>query len=74
LVGGLSAIGAGLYSIGIPKNSILEYETAIKADKFLLVVHGTAAETAKAKDILDATRPTELHEHVLEAAKGAATS
>ena len=28
VVGGLSAIGAGLYSVGIPKDSILRYETA----------------------------------------------
>jgi hypothetical protein len=28
MVGGLSALGAGLHSIGIPKNNILEYETA----------------------------------------------
>ena len=26
--GGLSALGAGLYSIGIPKHSVLQYETA----------------------------------------------
>jgi len=30
---GLSAIGAGLYSIGIPKDSILRYEVALKADQ-----------------------------------------
>jgi len=71
-VGGLSAIGAGLYSVGIPKNSVLKYETAIKADKFLLVAHGTAAETAKAKDILSATGPSELNQHELEAGKQAA--
>jgi len=65
-VGGLSAIGAGLYSLGIPKNSVLKYEIAIKADKFLLAVHGTAAEGAKAKDILSATRPAELNEHTLQ--------
>src|SRR5580692_9506050 len=35
VVGGLSALGAGLYSIGIPKDSILRYEVALKADKFL---------------------------------------
>ena len=29
VVGGLSAIGAGLYSLGIPKDSILKYETAL---------------------------------------------
>jgi hypothetical protein len=61
-------LGNGFYSIGIPK------ETAIKADKFFLFVHGTATETAKAKDILNSTQPTELTEHVLEAAKGSATS
>src|SRR5208282_5898912 len=40
-VGGLSAVGAGLYSIGIPKDSVLKYEMALKTDKFLLLVHGT---------------------------------
>ncbi len=25
--GGLTALGAGLYSIGIPKNSVVQYET-----------------------------------------------
>jgi len=52
MVGGLSALGAGLYSIGIPRDSILEYETAIKSDKFVLVFHGSADELAQAKDIL----------------------
>lgn len=47
VVGGLSAFGAGLYSIGIPKNTVLQYETAIKTDRFLLVAHGAAAEAAK---------------------------
>lgn len=31
VAGGLSAIIAGLYSIGKPKNSIVIYETGIKA-------------------------------------------
>ena len=69
VVGGFSAIGAGLYSIGIPKNSVLQYETAIKADKFLLVVHGTAADAAKAEDILRRTEPVELSQHSLEPVK-----
>lgn len=71
VVGGLSALGAGLYSIGIPKNSVLKYETAIKADKFLLVARGTAVEAAKARDILSATGPSELNQHTLEAAQAA---
>lgn len=65
VVGGVSAIGAGLYSIGIPKDSVLNYETDIKADKFLVVAHGTAAEAAKAKDILSTTGASELNQHAL---------
>jgi uncharacterized membrane protein len=52
VVGGLSAIGAGLYSIGIPKDSVVQYETAVKADKFLLLAHGTAEEVEKARVIM----------------------
>lgn len=55
VVGGLSALGAGLVGIGIPKDSVIKYETALKADKFLLVAHGTGEEVAKAADILNAT-------------------
>jgi hypothetical protein len=52
VVGGLSAISAGLYSLGVPKNSALEYEFALKADKFLVAVHGTGDEVKRAQDIL----------------------
>jgi uncharacterized membrane protein len=54
-VGGVSALGAGLVSIGIPKDSVIKYETALKTDKFLLVVHGTTDAVAKAKDIIRGT-------------------
>ena len=53
--GGLSAIGAGLYSLGIPKDSILSYETALKAGKFVLIAHGSAKEVAHAKEIISHT-------------------
>lgn len=53
--GGLSALGAGLYSMGIPKDSVISYESSIKSDKFLLVVHGSGDEMAKARDILKST-------------------
>ena len=66
VVGGLSAIGAGLFSIGIPKDSIVTYETAIKAGEYLVVVHGTADETARAKNILSTFKPTNVTDHVLE--------
>ena len=51
-IGGLSALGAGLYGLGIPKDSVIQYESSLKADKFLLVVHGQQDELARAKDIL----------------------
>jgi hypothetical protein len=63
VVGGLSAIGAGLYSIGIPKDSVLRYEVALKADKFLLIAHGTADDVAKAKETIERTKPAEVNVH-----------
>jgi len=55
VVGGVSAVGAGLASIGIPKDSILKYDTALKTDKYLLVVHGTADEVLRAQSIIAGT-------------------
>jgi Protein of unknown function (DUF3341) len=52
VVGGLSALGAGLYSLGVPKDSVVKYETSIKAGKFVLAAHGTAGEVAKAREML----------------------
>jgi uncharacterized membrane protein len=63
LVGGMSAVGAGLFSFGIPKDSIVKYDTALKASKFLLVAHGTASEVAQAKDIIHTTNPVEVDVH-----------
>ena len=53
VMGGLSALGAAMYSIGIPKNSVLQYETQVKNGKLLLVAHGTPEEVERAKDLLD---------------------
>jgi uncharacterized membrane protein len=55
VVGGVSAAGAGLVSIGIPKDSVLKYDVALKTNKYLLVVHGTPTAVDKAKDIIAAT-------------------
>ena len=66
-VGALGALGAGLYSIGIPKDSIVKYETALKTDRFLLIAHGTAAEVANATDIIGTTHPISYSNHRKEA-------
>jgi hypothetical protein len=69
VVSGLSVIGAGLYSIGIPKNNILRYESALKADKVLLIAHGSNEEVTKVRDILRVTRPQQLDVHFAETGK-----
>jgi hypothetical protein len=63
MVGGLSVLGAALYSIGIPKDSVIQYETALKADSFLVMAHGTAADIARAKAILATANPSRLDVH-----------
>jgi heat induced stress protein YflT len=63
VVGGLSALGAALYSIGVPKDSVIQYEAAVKADGFLVMAHGTAAEMARAKAILGTVNPSRLDVH-----------
>jgi uncharacterized membrane protein len=74
VTGGLSALGAGLYSIGIPKDSVVKYEAALKSDKYVLLAHGTADEVAKAKDILQTTHPAEVAVHASQARQLAAAS
>jgi hypothetical protein len=63
VVGGLSALGAALYGIGIPKDSVIQYETAVQADSFLVMAHGPAEEVARAKAILGALKPSRLDVH-----------
>ena len=52
VVGSLSALGAALTQIGLPKDQIIRYESALKVDKYLLVVHGSAQDQDKARSVL----------------------
>ena len=63
IAGGLTTVGAGLYRIGIPHNSVLQYEAALKANKFVLVAYGMTHEVAGALDIIQTTRFTNLAVH-----------
>ena len=63
VVGGLSALSAALYGISIPKDSVIKYETALKADGFMVVAHGTAEEMARAKAVLGSQSPSILDVH-----------
>ncbi len=64
VVGGLSALGAALYSIGIPKESIIRYETALNIKQYLVVVHGSLQEVERAYDVLSASESTDVVIHL----------
>jgi hypothetical protein len=63
VVGGVSAIGAALIGMGIPKDSVVTYETALKADNFLVMAHGTADDVARAKAVLAKFGPVSIDIH-----------
>ncbi|MCT7377862.1 hypothetical protein [Chelativorans salis] len=66
VVGGFSAMGAALYSLGVSKESIIQYEMALKADKFLVIAHGDANEIERARSIMERLNATSAQ--VLKAA------
>ena len=63
VVGGLSVLGAALYSIGIPKDSVIAYETALKNDSFLVLARGPTEEVARARAVLKSFDPSSLEVH-----------
>jgi len=65
LVGGTSALVGALMSIGIPKDSVLRYETALKANKFLLIVHGDGQEIMRAHELLTTSGLASFDHHAV---------
>jgi hypothetical protein len=62
----LSAVGAGLHTISVPKASIRRYESAIKMHKLLLIAHGSVQEILKSRDVLRGSRPEEIDVHFVD--------
>ncbi|TFW56702.1 hypothetical protein CT676_34005 [Bradyrhizobium sp. MOS001] len=56
LAGALSALSA----IGVPQNSVLRYETALKADNFVVTAQGTPEQAEKAREALEPTAEAEV--------------
>lgn len=71
VVGGLGALGAALFNIGIPKDSVVQYDAAVKAEGFLVMAHGSAEEVARAKAILTTAKPSRVDTHPCTKAKAA---
>jgi hypothetical protein len=65
-LGDLSALGVGLFNLGIPRNRIPGYENRLMTGNLLLVMHGPAEEMMKARDVLWNARPHELNLHFAE--------
>jgi hypothetical protein len=63
MMGSLGALGAALYSVGIPKDSVISYQSAIEADRFLVMVRGTPTEVARAHDLLGASSAQRVDLH-----------
>jgi uncharacterized membrane protein len=57
------ALSAALVGLGIPKNSVVQYEASVKANKYLLIANGTPAQAERARSILAETSPSEIHVH-----------
>ena len=65
--GGVSALAGALSSLGLPKDSVLRYETAVKADKFLIIVHGGSSDTIRAREVLAQAGGTDVEGHAAAA-------
>ena len=63
LAGGLSAIGAGLHGIGVPAESVIQYEAVVRADGLLVIAHGPAEQMLQARAIQAALCPLRLDIH-----------
>jgi hypothetical protein len=58
VVGTTSALFAALSGLGIPKDSVIQYESDVKAGKFLVLAQGTPEEVTRAKEILALAKPS----------------
>jgi len=63
----LGPLSGKLMSIGIPGDSVLRYEAALKADKIMLVVHGDAQQIRRAQELLKASGHSSFDNHRLHA-------
>ncbi len=69
VLGGLGALGGALYSLGIPKDSVIAYESAIEADNFLVMVRGSSTQIAQARDLLTQSAASKVDLHAEPALK-----
>ena len=62
VAGGAGVLAGALFSVGIPEDSTLAYETELLAGKFVVIAHGDAGETAKSKAALAGSEHVTIEE------------
>ena len=60
---GFGALTATLSTLGIPADAVIRYETALRADKQILIAHGTTADVERAREILAQTAAESVEVH-----------
>lgn len=60
---GITALAAALYSVGMPKDSVLAYEAALKSNGFLVMAHGSPEEMVRAKAIMQVGHAKQVQTH-----------
>jgi hypothetical protein len=60
---GVGALINALMTMGVSRDQALKYQERLQAGEFLVVLHGSADETAHAREILDDTMQTHIQTH-----------
>lgn len=50
--GSVGVLGGALTGLGLSKESVIKYETRLRADNYLIIAHGTPDEVERARSIL----------------------
>jgi len=72
LAGGVGAVGAALMGLGASSESIIRYETRLKADQYLIIAHGTPKEVDQARSIIGQIAVEEPEVVTVEPGEGSA--
>lgn len=66
LAGGASALTGALMALGLPRNTVLRYDTALKADQFLVSVHAQEQDVARIRALLAEAGGSDFEDQTLK--------
>lgn len=61
--GSMTGLREALFNYGVPRDSAIRYEAAVKANGFVIVAYGPEDETVRASAILQICGPTDVGLH-----------